>query len=55
MVFTAKPAAGRVAAFDRAAVRTHPLDYRLVANGFVRLFWDPQVLHRDQGRDADRG
>jgi hypothetical protein len=27
----------------------------LVANGFVTLFRDRQVLHRDQRRDADRG
>lgn len=33
-----------MAAFDRADELSHPLDYRLAANGFVTLFWSPSVL-----------
>ena len=44
-----------MAAFDPAAVRTHPVDYRLVANGFVTLFWDPQVLQRTLRWLAEHG
>lgn len=35
---------GRVAAFDRDSVLTHPLDYRLAAGGFVNLYWSTDVL-----------
>jgi hypothetical protein len=30
--------------FDPGDELSHPLDYRLAVNGFVTLYWDPQVL-----------
>src|SRR6478752_9753549 len=33
-----------MAAFDSTAELSHPVDYRLVVNGFVTLFWAQSVL-----------
>jgi hypothetical protein len=44
-----------VAAFDLDYVLTHPIDYRLAANGFVTLFWSPQVLGSSTGWLSDHG
>jgi Barstar (barnase inhibitor) len=35
-----------MAAFDPEVELTHPVDYRLVANTFVTLFWRTEVLER---------
>jgi hypothetical protein len=35
-----------MAAFDPEAELTHPVDYRLVANTFVTLFWRTETLER---------
>lgn len=33
-----------MAAFDRTAEHSHPVDYQLVADGFVTMFWADHVL-----------
>ncbi|TDD63010.1 barnase inhibitor [Kribbella antibiotica] len=33
-----------MAVYDREAERSHPLDYCLAVDGFVKLFWSPTVL-----------
>jgi hypothetical protein len=45
----------RVATFDPDSALTHPVDYRLAANGFVTLFWSPQVLGSTVGWLSDHG
>jgi RNAse (barnase) inhibitor barstar len=35
-----------MATFDKTAELSHPVDYRLVANGFVSMFWAQHVLDK---------
>jgi hypothetical protein len=44
-----------MAAFEPDADLTHPLDYRLVHNSFVTLFWDREVLDETTSSLSEHG